>query len=56
MNQEAFASVLSETTRREEVCQALDLAYDPAQWNDWRWQMRHRLTRLEQFERLVHLT
>jgi len=56
MNQEAFASVLSETTRREEVCQALGLAYDPAQWSDWRWQMRHRLTRLEQFERLVHLT
>jgi lysine 2,3-aminomutase len=56
MNQEALASELSETARREEVCQALGVPYDPAQWRDWRWQMRHRLTRLEQFERLVHLT
>ncbi|HEY8021736.1 MAG TPA: KamA family radical SAM protein [Thermoanaerobaculia bacterium] len=56
MKQEAFASALSETVRREDVCQALGVEYDPAQWNDWRWQMRHRLTRLEQFERLVHLT
>lgn len=56
MKQEAFASVLSETSRRDEVCQALGVLYDPAQWNDWRWQMRHRLTRLEQFERLAHLT
>jgi lysine 2,3-aminomutase len=56
MNREAFASVLSDTARREEVCQALGVPYDPAQWRDWRWQMRHRLTRLEQFERLVHLT
>ncbi len=56
MNQEAFASALSDTARREEVCQALGVDYDPEQWKDWRWQMRHRLTKLAQFERLVHLT
>ncbi len=56
MNQEAFASVLSDSARRDEICRALGVPYDPEQWKDWRWQMRHRLTRLEQFERLVHLT
>jgi lysine 2,3-aminomutase len=56
MKQEAFASYSVETTRREEVCDVLDLPYDPDHWNDWHWQMRHRLTRLEQFERLLRLT
>ena len=57
MKQEAFASSYAvETTRREEVCDLLGVPYDPDHWNDWRWQMRHRLTRLEQFERLLRLT
>lgn len=57
MKQEAFASPYAvETTRREEVCDLLGVPYDPDHWNDWRWQMRHRLTRLEQFERLLRLT
>ncbi|MBW8877014.1 MAG: KamA family radical SAM protein [Acidobacteria bacterium] len=56
MKQEAFASYSVETTRREEVCGLLGVPYDPDHWNDWRWQMRHRLTRLEQFERLLDLT
>jgi len=56
MKQEAFASYSVETTRREEVCDLLGVPYDPDHWNDWRWQMRHRLTRLEQFERLLDLT
>jgi len=56
MKQEAFASYSVETSRREEVCDVLDVPYDPDHWNDWRWQMRHRLTRLEQFEKLLRLT
>ncbi|HSS49509.1 MAG TPA: KamA family radical SAM protein [Thermoanaerobaculia bacterium] len=56
MKQEAFASYSVETTRREEVCDVLDVPYDPDHWNDWRWQMRHRLTRLDQFEKLLRLT
>jgi lysine 2,3-aminomutase len=57
MKQEAFASSYAvETTRREEVCDLLGVPYDPDHRNDWRWQMRHRLTRLEQFERLLRLT
>src|SRR5947209_2819393 len=57
MKQEAFAPSYSvETTRREAVCDLLGVPYDPDHWNDWRWQMRHRLTRLEQFERLLDLT
>lgn len=27
-----------------------------AQWNNWRWQVSHRLTRLEELEAVVHLT
>lgn len=56
MKQEAFASVAIETPRREEICAILDQPYDPDHWNDWRWQMRHRFTRLDQFERLLDLT
>ncbi|HEX7185431.1 MAG TPA: KamA family radical SAM protein [Thermoanaerobaculia bacterium] len=57
MRQEAFASVLSEiTTRREEICSIFGERYDPAHWDDWRWQMRHRLTRLDHFEKLLRLT
>lgn len=57
MRQEAFASVLPEiTTRREEICAIFGERYDPAHWDDWRWQMRHRLTRLDHFEKLLRLT
>jgi lysine 2,3-aminomutase len=34
--------------RREEVA--------PEDWNDWRWQLRHRLTTLAQLERVLRLT
>ena len=56
MKQEAFASLSIETTRRDEICAIFGERYDPDHWNDWRWQMRHRLTRLDQFEKLLHLT
>jgi lysine 2,3-aminomutase len=57
MKQEALASLEEiETTRREEVCSVLNERYDPEHWNDWRWQMRHRLTRIDQFEKLLALT
>lgn len=56
MNRQAFASIDSETLRREEICSLFGVSYDPEQWNDWRWQMRHRITRLDQFEKLIRLT
>ena len=56
MNQEAFAREAFEPSRREEICAIFGDPYDPGQWNDWRWQMRHRLTRLDQFERFLDLT
>jgi len=57
MKREALvASIESATSRREEVCNVLGVPYDAATWDDWRWQMRHRLTRLEQFERLLDMT
>jgi lysine 2,3-aminomutase len=27
-----------------------------AQWNDWRWQLSHRLNSVEEFARVIHLT
>ncbi len=56
MKQQALTSFTVETNRREDICAILGQEYDPAHWNDWRWQMRHRFTRLEQFERLLALT
>ncbi|HEX3531283.1 MAG TPA: KamA family radical SAM protein [Thermoanaerobaculia bacterium] len=57
MNQ-AFAPALTESTtiRREEICSLFNQGYDPACWDDWRWQMRHRLTRLDQLDKLFRLT
>lgn len=28
----------------------------PTQWNDWRWQLTHRLNTVEDFARVIHLT
>jgi lysine 2,3-aminomutase len=56
MKREALASIESATSRREDICHVLGVPYDDALWNDWRWQMRHRLTRLDQFERLLVMT
>ncbi|HSN88691.1 MAG TPA: lysine 2,3-aminomutase, partial [Thermoanaerobaculia bacterium] len=56
MKQGAFASIEPVLHRREAICELLGEPYDPARWNDWRWQMRHRLTRLDQFEKLIDLT
>ncbi|KOR37690.1 MULTISPECIES: KamA family radical SAM protein [Planktothricoides] len=43
-------------SRREEICHILGTSLDPEQWKDWRWQMRHRLTKLEHFQQLLKLT
>lgn len=52
----ALVDPLIASARREEVCRILGEPYDSARWADWRWQMRHRLTRPEQFEKLLRLT
>ncbi len=41
---------------KEKICEIFGEAYDEARWQDWRWQMRHRLTRPEHFEALLRLT
>jgi len=41
---------------RERVCQVLGTRYDPEQWGDWRWQMRHRLTRPQQLSQYLVLS
>jgi len=56
MKHEALASVAPLPAGIDEICAAVNDSYDPATWTDWRWQMRHRLTRLDQFERLLRLT
>ena len=42
--------------RCEEICEILGETYNQERWNDWRWQMRHRLTKLEHFQRLLRLS
>ena len=41
---------------RERLCRVFGETYSAAAWADWRWQLRHRLTRLEQFEAFLDLT
>ena len=52
----AAADPLIASARRDEICRIFGESYDPARWNDWRWQMRHRFIKPEQFERLLRLT
>jgi lysine 2,3-aminomutase len=47
---------LVSNVRCEQICQILGQTYDQERWNDWRWQMRHRLTKLEHFQQLLRLT
>ncbi len=42
--------------QREKICEIFGESYDEARWQDWRWQMRHRLTRPEHFEAFLRLT
>src|SRR5688572_14208169 len=56
MKREAVASLETEALRRDAICSLFGERYQPEHWNDWRWQMRHRLTRLDQFEKVFRLT
>lgn len=51
----AAASTLS-TDARERVCRVFGEDYNANSWADWRWQMRHRLTRPEHLESYLVLT
>lgn len=53
---DAILDPLVTNIRCEEICQILGETYDHERWNDWRWQMRHRLTKLEHFQQLLRLT
>ena len=44
------------TSLRERICQAVGESYNLEQWNDWRWQVRHRLTKLEHFQQILDLS
>ncbi len=50
------ATTINTLDGRERVCRVFDETYDPTSWADWRWQMRHRLTRLEHLEAYLDLT
>jgi lysine 2,3-aminomutase len=41
---------------RQRIAALFGQEYDETLWADWRWQMRHRLQRLEQFEQLLELS
>ena len=49
-------SHIEANAQRERICEIFGEAYDEARWLDWRWQMRHRLTRAEHFEELLRLS
>jgi len=49
-------SSINANAHREKICAIFNETYDEARWQDWRWQMRHRLTRTEHFESLLHLS
>lgn len=51
-----LAKPMIDRCRREKICQLFGESYDPERWNDWHWQMRHRLSKLEQFQGLLQLT
>ena len=48
--------LIDTSSRREEICQIFGESYDPERWKDWRWQMRHRLTKVEHFQHLLRLS
>jgi len=50
------ATTTNTSDGRERVCRVFGETYDPENWADWRWQLRHRLTRLEHFEAYLELT
>lgn len=57
MNQSTVLDLARSTnSTREKICQILGETYEPERWNDWRWQMRHRLSKLEHFQNLLQLT
>jgi lysine 2,3-aminomutase len=47
---------LSEDLRPHQLRSRLWADVTQEQWNDWRWQMSHRVTTLEQLQQLIHLT
>jgi lysine 2,3-aminomutase len=50
------SATMTEPNNRERLCGVFGESYDPEAWADWRWQLRHRLTRLEHFEAFLRLT
>ena len=50
------ATATNTSDGRERVCRVFGETYDPENWADWRWQLRHRLTRLEHLEAYLELT
>lgn len=50
------AATTSSFDLRERLCRTFGESYDPQAWADWRWQLRHRLTRPEHFEAFLELT
>jgi len=50
------AAAVAAVDRRQRLCDVFGEEYDPDAWRDWRWQLRHRLTRPEHFEQYLELT
>ncbi len=53
---EVYPATTQKRVSRQAICAVFGESYDPVAWQDWRWQMRHRLHRQDQFERLLALS
>ena len=49
----ASAAAVAAVDRRQRLCDVFGEDLRPGLWADWRWQMRHRLTRPEHFEQYL---
>jgi lysine 2,3-aminomutase len=57
MHEQALALAPSQAlVSRQKLCALFGETYDPQLWADWRWQMRHRLHKPQQFAALLQLS
>ena len=56
INNPVLAQSSAITIQRQKICEIVGETYSEERWHDWQWQMRHRLTKLEHFEKLLRLT
>ncbi len=51
INNPVLDQSLVTSIQRQKICEVVGETYSDENWQDWRWQMRHRLTKLEHFQK-----